>query len=158
MTKTKGAPRRCVNGHDLNDPNNWVLRTNKNGADYRRCKPCLETSGQAERRRRARDWHAARAEDKDGVRRSAGIPDPRRDWRQDALCANDPQIDSELFFMEGGAKTAVDVCKACPVKMSCLAEHLYEKFGIFGGTTPEKRDLLRRNGRRNLTKRTRRNG
>lgn len=154
MTRPKNLPRKCVNGHDLNVPENWVERLNVNGVPYRRCKPCLETSGQAERRRRSLEWHAQKNEDKDGVRQSAGIPDPRSDWRNEALCA-DEWVDSEVFFSEWGEEEAVKICRKCPVQIDCLAAHLYEKWGIFGGTTPNKREALRRNGRRNLTRKIR---
>jgi WhiB family redox-sensing transcriptional regulator len=38
------------------------------------------------------------------------------------------------------------VCASCPVTVSCLAWALYaaEAAGIWGGTTPEERRILRR--------------
>lgn len=155
MTRPKKAPRRCINGHDLNVEENWVWRVDKVGRDYKRCKPCLESSGQSERRRKSQEWHAQRVEDREGVRRNAGIPDPREHWVKDAMCAN-AWVNSDIFFADWGEEEAVDTCGTCPVQTDCLAANLYEKYGVFGGTTPDRRDQLRRNGRRNLTNRARR--
>jgi hypothetical protein len=66
-----------------------------------------------------------------------------------AECA---QYDPEVWFADWGVEDALETCKTCPVRTDCLSEHLYEKYGVFGGTTPEKRDLRRRNARRALSK------
>lgn len=147
MTRPKNIPRRCTNGHDLNAPENWIWRVDISGRNYKRCKPCLETSNNAARRRKSQEWHAAKSEDTAAIRLEATGVDPRGGWRAQAACAKG---DPEMWFADWGEEEAVDTCRACPVRSDCLSEHLYEKFGVFGGTTPDKRDALRRNARRAL--------
>lgn len=73
-----------------------------------------------------------------------------RPWVRGAAC-ND--LDPELFFPEGDGvparrQTAMakEVCAACPVRSACLdwALTVGESHGIWGGTTPEERRMLRR--------------
>lgn len=70
------------------------------------------------------------------------------DWRTQAACR---QANHALFFphKEGGTQTmhkALTYCDACPVRLSCLVEALVDPSlsGIWGGTTTEERDTLRR--------------
>lgn len=67
------------------------------------------------------------------------------DWRQRAACLG---CNPDLWFPERGdsapAQTAIKVCHGCPVKAECLHEHIWERTGIFGATTPEQRVKLRR--------------
>ena len=45
-------------------------------------------------------------------------------------------------------RRALRVCDVCPVRSECLAAHLDEEAGIFGGTTARQRANLRRGGHR----------
>ncbi|HEX6518526.1 MAG TPA: WhiB family transcriptional regulator [Streptosporangiaceae bacterium] len=87
----------------------------------------------------------------DGKR--AGWPgiDPRRTaaWRWSGACRGS---DPELFFPEGSGRHAAQqeraakqVCGRCPVRAVCLAWALTrpEAEGIWGGTSPFERRLLR---------------
>lgn len=68
-------------------------------------------------------------------------------WTDLALCA---QSDPEAWFPETGdgrsARQAVRICRQCPVIAECLEHALErrERYGVWGGTTPnERRALLR---------------
>jgi WhiB family transcriptional regulator, redox-sensing transcriptional regulator len=72
-------------------------------------------------------------------------------WGEHAACL-DPGTDPEWFFplSESGAgarqvAAAKAVCARCPVAAQCLAWAVLtgEPAGIWGGTTPEERRLLR---------------
>jgi WhiB family redox-sensing transcriptional regulator len=76
------------------------------------------------------------------------LPGP---WAERALCA---QADPDAFFPEKGqhavAKTAIRICRACPVRAQCLDFALSGAdtwggiaTGIWGGTTPAQRNQLR---------------
>jgi hypothetical protein len=41
-------------------------------------------------------------------------------------------------------QTAREICLRCPVMAKCLKVGLYEDFGIWGGTTPAQRRILKR--------------
>lgn len=73
-----------------------------------------------------------------------------RPWVRRALCMG---ADPELFFPDGtGAPALRDearakaICAGCPVRSDCLewALGVGEAEGIWGGTTPYERRLLRR--------------
>ena len=50
----------------------------------------------------------------------------------------------DLFFDDGEAERAKQVCAGCPVLRECLEHALqHERFGIWGGTTPDERDAIR---------------
>jgi WhiB family transcriptional regulator, redox-sensing transcriptional regulator len=75
---------------------------------------------------------------------------PQASWRLDAACR---QADPELFFPVGTAGPAIDqigqaklICQTCAVRKACLGWALRNQiaFGIWGGTTEEDRQLLRR--------------
>lgn len=65
------------------------------------------------------------------------------DWASSALCA---ETDPEIFFPEKGQspKLAQSVCRNCPVRQECLSHALdtHEGFGIWGGVTALKRQIL----------------
>jgi WhiB family transcriptional regulator, redox-sensing transcriptional regulator len=70
-------------------------------------------------------------------------------WRSVGACGNS---DPELFFPEGSGlraaeqeRAAKQVCGTCPVLAPCLAWALTvpEQEGIWGGTSPAERRLLR---------------
>jgi WhiB family transcriptional regulator, redox-sensing transcriptional regulator len=72
-------------------------------------------------------------------------------WMEDAAC-REPGVDPELFFpvSESGpgvrqVAAARAVCARCPVQRECRdwALQAGEPAGIWGGTTPEERRLLR---------------
>ena len=75
------------------------------------------------------------------------------DWRERAECL---KHDAELFFPIGDSgpylqqiRDAKEVCMRCPVRDTCLQEHLDEAHGIFGGLTDSERARVRREmGRR----------
>jgi WhiB family redox-sensing transcriptional regulator len=71
-------------------------------------------------------------------------------WRLSAACR---QVDPELFFPVGTTGPSIEqvgrakgICQACPVREACLGWALrnHIAFGIWGGTTEEDRQLLRR--------------
>ena len=75
---------------------------------------------------------------------------PCTSWRLDAACR---QVDPELFFPIGTTGPAIEqvgrakgICQACPVREACLRWALRNRiaFGIWGGTTEEDRQSLRR--------------
>lgn len=65
-------------------------------------------------------------------------------------CASLPEMffpqgqDMEMLLLE--IRVAKNICSECPVKAACLeyAVTANEPYGIFGGTTPAERNLLRR--------------
>lgn len=72
---------------------------------------------------------------------------PRRrptTWKHKAACRH---ADPDIFFPETSSSTmyneALAYCQGCKVRATCLAEHLDEKHGVFGGTTPLQRKQLR---------------
>lgn len=80
--------------------------------------------------------------------------DPNPDfwaWQQKAICRGE---DPEVFFLEPNERheqkrshnaTAIAICNRCPVKEQCLQHALTvpEEFGVWGGTTPEERKVIR---------------
>lgn len=66
-------------------------------------------------------------------------------WQSFALCA---QTDPDAFFPELGDSNlaAKSICKVCEVQAVCLdyAVRNNEREGIWGGTTPADRRLIRR--------------
>ena len=87
---------------------------------------------------------------------SEAVPVERRsleheyDWRADAACRF---CSPDLFFPAGTTgpaehevEAAKAVCSACPVQSACLLYALQTRqdFGIWGGTTQEERQALRR--------------
>lgn len=75
---------------------------------------------------------------------------PDRPWVARALCAG---MEPEVFFPEGvdgpallDVANAKAVCANCPVREECLdwALRIGEAHGIWGGTTPSERRMLRR--------------
>jgi WhiB family transcriptional regulator, redox-sensing transcriptional regulator len=68
-------------------------------------------------------------------------------WQARAACAG---MDTGLFFpgRNENPAEAVAVCRQCPVRDSCLEEHLGEFRGIFGGMTERQRSSLRARAKR----------
>ena len=70
---------------------------------------------------------------------------PTPEWMTDGLCR---QSDGEAWFPENGAHAdaAVAICRRCPVRTQCLDYALAhdERFGVWGGLTPNEREPLRR--------------
>lgn len=68
----------------------------------------------------------------------------RADWQEHAACRGK----TNEFFLEGGKsiKDAVAVCAACPVREDCLCYALRneERFGVWGGLSPQQRQRLKR--------------
>jgi WhiB family redox-sensing transcriptional regulator len=67
------------------------------------------------------------------------------EWAVQAACRNS---DPDALFVQGAAQNRAKViCRACPVRIACLADALDNKveFGVWGGMTErERRALLRR--------------
>jgi WhiB family redox-sensing transcriptional regulator len=72
-------------------------------------------------------------------------------WAEQALCA---QADPDAWFPQRGqhtlAKTAIEICRVCPVRAQCLDYALSGAdtwggiaTGIWGDTTPQERAQLR---------------
>ena len=75
---------------------------------------------------------------------------PYATWRLSAACR---QVDPELFFPVGTTGPAIEqvgqakgICQGCSVREACLGWALRNQiaFGIWGGTTEEDRQALRR--------------
>lgn len=66
-------------------------------------------------------------------------------WHQEANCLG---VDPEVFYPERGDmaafRTAVAICKGCPVIEQCLEENMAEKDGIFGGLSGNQRREYRK--------------
>lgn len=75
-------------------------------------------------------------------------PPRKADWRDFALCA---ETDPESFFPEKGGSTrdAKRTCRSCEVRAECLEYALEtdERFGIYGGLSPEQRRRIQRQRR-----------
>jgi len=81
----------------------------------------------------------------------APLPEHEKDWRYRAKCLKE---DPELFFPIGDisrgagraqAEMAKAVCKKCVVVDECLKEALkINAQGIWGGTTDDERDTIKR--------------
>jgi WhiB family transcriptional regulator, redox-sensing transcriptional regulator len=70
-------------------------------------------------------------------------------WRADIACRD---ADPDLFFPIGATgaglrqmEEAKRICRACPVQIQCLAWALENGVadGVWGGTTPDERRLIR---------------
>jgi WhiB family transcriptional regulator, redox-sensing transcriptional regulator len=66
-------------------------------------------------------------------------------WMREARCRwHDP----EVFFAQHPAdeRTAVEVCRGCPVRLKCLSYALAHglEFGVWGGLTEQQRRRLLR--------------
>jgi WhiB family transcriptional regulator, redox-sensing transcriptional regulator len=94
----------------------------------------------------------------DGARRRSGVSQTGTagwarllgsDWVDEAACSPD---NGDSFFAEARADvaTALLTCAACPVKNECLTFALSndERYGIWGGTTPDQRRRLVRTSAR----------
>jgi WhiB family redox-sensing transcriptional regulator len=68
-----------------------------------------------------------------------------QNWTEDAVCA---RTDPEAFFPEKGGsnRTGKALCDTCPAKAPCLQWALdhNEQYGIFGGTSREDRQKMKR--------------
>lgn len=75
--------------------------------------------------------------------------DTRRSWSARGNCA---RTDPELFFppRDGDAAEARTTCRACLVRLQCLAYAVVadEPYGIWGGLDPRERHNLQRRMRR----------
>ena len=65
---------------------------------------------------------------------------------ENPLCS---EIDTELFFPNNGeqeqSESAKKICKRCPHLAECFEWALtYERFGIWGATSPRERMRMRR--------------
>ena len=65
---------------------------------------------------------------------------------ENPLCS---QVGTEIFFPDTGeqaqAESAKRVCRKCPHLTECLEWALdYERFGVWGATTPRERMRMRR--------------
>jgi WhiB family transcriptional regulator, redox-sensing transcriptional regulator len=75
-------------------------------------------------------------------------------WREDIACRD---ADPDLFFPIGATGPALRqmeeakrICRACPVQIQCLAWALENGVadGVWGGTTPDERRIIRSLSRR----------
>lgn len=65
------------------------------------------------------------------------------DWRDEAACRG---TDTDVFFTPASERDAVRVCAGCTVTSQCANDALHheERYGVWGGTTPDQREVLRR--------------
>ena len=65
-------------------------------------------------------------------------------WRDHAACLG---ASPDLFFPERGdtegTEAALAVCATCPVRPDCLAAHIDEREGVWGGTSARQRRQMR---------------
>lgn len=63
-------------------------------------------------------------------------------WQERAACRG---RDVALWFSEDYSEIAEAraVCATCPVRDTCLAENLFEPYGVWGGKSERQRRLLR---------------
>lgn len=77
------------------------------------------------------------------VAQSTGKP---KTWKHYAACAG---MESAIFFHEDPGrstyKEAREICNSCQVQKECLAYAMtnHEKFGMWGGKTPQERRRIR---------------
>lgn len=80
------------------------------------------------------------------------VLEPADAWRLDAPCRDLSIEDSDrLFFSRyndprsANLREAMIYCNTCPtaVKAACLKVGMKQEYGIFGGTTPLQRDVIR---------------
>jgi len=66
------------------------------------------------------------------------------DWRDEAACLGLP-VDLMVPDSQEGVARAKQVCARCPVSTACLAHAVNtgEVEGVWGGTSPDERRLLR---------------
>lgn len=80
---------------------------------------------------------------------SAPITD-HESWVKEGRCREIGPLD-EVFFPDAykRGKEAKSICATCPVVAQCLAFALRndERHGIWGGTTSQEREMIRRNTR-----------
>jgi len=77
------------------------------------------------------------------------ICSPHRQWRRKAACSG---LGPEQFYPAGGeeysgvlaARIGPRVCHECPVRISCLAEGLGERHGIWGGLSIKQRSAVKK--------------
>ena len=66
-------------------------------------------------------------------------------WRHKAACSS-KEVNSNWFFSQPKspeANRALNICKNCPVKASCLYDAImYQYHGIWGGYTKEARNKI----------------
>jgi WhiB family redox-sensing transcriptional regulator len=79
----------------------------------------------------------------------AAMADRTEAWMAEARCTD---LDSGIFFPSDslGVQRAVEICKACPVRVPCL-EHALENgisIGIWGGESERSRRRIRAARRR----------
>lgn len=108
-----------------------------------RCEPCRRAERDAKRRQRGSTL--------------AWQPIAGQQWRQDAACKT---MGPDIFYPTSDSHSHVEarwaqdralaVCRRCPVAESCLHDALArrDEHGIWGGTTPDDRQSLRRIRRR----------
>ena len=67
---------------------------------------------------------------------------PAEDWKQQAACEG---LDVELFFPASGgtSQAAQECCESCPVQLECLQTGLYQRHGIWGGSSERTRRIMR---------------
>lgn len=68
------------------------------------------------------------------------------DWRDQAACKG---AELKVFYADGKGQhydAAKAVCSTCPVQNECFdyALDVADDFGVWGGTSPEERRLMRR--------------
>lgn len=73
---------------------------------------------------------------------------PQPDWMEHAACID---ADPALFFPSSGQPSAPAkaICRTCPVRFECLEYALVHEttskgHGVWGGTTGQERDRIRR--------------
>lgn len=60
------------------------------------------------------------------------------EWWESAQCRIE-NIPVEKFFNKGDLRQSKMVCRRCEVRFKCLAAHLQEPFGVWGGHSKDER-------------------
>lgn len=63
-------------------------------------------------------------------------------WWVGARCRAE-RIPLERFFLRDEAPAAREICAGCIVRLRCLAEHLDEPYGVWGGHARDERSRIR---------------
>lgn len=72
-----------------------------------------------------------------------------RSWRREAACSDPDHSDTLLATFDNPSDEDIEaakrVCSSCPVESECLLFALTngERWGVWGGTTPEEREDMR---------------
>lgn len=88
--------------------------------------------------------YANRVGDPTAIARALRLAHPVPDWHEHAACRHVPpdlMFPTKTSGAQDGYRYAREVCRACPVRLPCLADALErcEPHGCWGGHSPDER-------------------